>query len=101
MRRNNPSGTFKAHLFADDETDAAASGDPRRATTDEKVASLCSRVSSYGPFRDVEYGDPDEAEADDEMCSVCASAWRKRRRNASQPRDPEGSTPEDGGADGD
>ena len=77
--RNEPSGTFDAHLFERRVvTDAGGGTD---AQTDRPVSSICSRTTAYGPFFEVSVEDvannlPDH---DGDVCDVCV------RHSAAEP----------------
>ena len=70
--RNEPSGTFDAHLF-DRSTVADAGGEPGEQS-DRPAASICSRTTAYGPFYEVEREDVanDLPDHDGDVCGVCA-----------------------------
>lgn len=80
MKRNDPRSDLSAHLFADDDVADAAGGEYDGGTTREKVTSLCSRVSSYGPFYPADFG---HASNDGGICRVCLGSWNRRRSETS------------------
>jgi hypothetical protein len=76
--RNDPSGTFAAHLFR--AADVHEAGGEPGAQVEHPIASICSRTTSYGPFREVDAeavadGLPDH---DGDLCDAC----RDRRADA-------------------
>ena len=70
--RNDPSGTFDAHLF--DRSTVEEHGGEVGEQADRPVPSICSRTTAYGPFRETDAeavadGLPDH---DGDVCGVCA-----------------------------
>lgn len=70
--RNEPSGTFDAHLFDRAAVEDAGGGPGEQA--DRPVSSICSRTTAYGPFREVDTDDVTNGLPDHEgdVCGVCA-----------------------------
>jgi len=99
--RNDPTNTFDAHLFESDDV-RAAGGDTNGTKADSPVASLCSRTTSYGPFRTVtesEVRDGDLDGHDGDLCGTCAesaeSRYDERMADGTPPTDPTDCTVEE------
>jgi hypothetical protein len=69
--RNDPAGTFGAHLFAGTAVEAA--GGMNSEQSERPVSSLCARTTSYGQFLAVDPDDLDAGLADHsgDLCDVC------------------------------
>jgi hypothetical protein len=70
--RNEPSGTFDAHLF--DREAVADAGGETDEQTNRPVSSICSRTTAYGPFYEVSVADVTDGlpDHDGDVCGVCA-----------------------------
>lgn len=72
--RNEPSGTFDAHLFEASEIEQAGGGDGEK--TDVPASSLCSKTTAYGPFHAHDAGD------DADVCGSCRSVAESEEDDA-------------------
>jgi len=81
--RNEPSGTFDAHLFTRAEVEAAGGAVGEQA--DRPASSICSRTTAYGPFAEVEAEDVrnDLPDHDGGVCGVCARLATEGEENES------------------
>lgn len=81
--RNDPAATFDAHLFEGE--NVAAAGVENGGQADHPVASICSRTTSYGPFKPVPEGDVNAENLpgfDGDLCAECAKVATARNRDA-------------------
>jgi len=94
--RNDTSGTFAAHLFRADEIDAA--GGAAGSQAERPVTSICSRTTSYGPFRavDAEAADDGLPDHDGGLCEVCRERLAEATEAADGDADEDGESAEDG-----
>lgn len=75
--RNEPSGTFDAHLF-ERETVADAGGAVDEQA-DRPATSVCKVRTAYGPFYEVDADDVAAGELDrDDVCEKCVGRVKER-----------------------
>lgn len=78
---NDPMASFDAHLFEREDVEDA--GGAEGTKSDRPVTTICSRSTSYGPFRavtvdDIRTGLP---EHDGDVCGICTKMFENRDKD--------------------